>query len=61
MAEICIYFDLEERLNEILETLLGYGRDYVLSTIMLDRKVYNDEEENNDNKKGGEDSDDEEA
>lgn len=36
MSTICIYFDLDETFNEILQILLGHGRDYIMSCIALE-------------------------
>jgi brefeldin A-resistance guanine nucleotide exchange factor 1 len=36
MAKICVFFDLDETFNEILQILLGHGRDYIMSCIALE-------------------------
>ena len=36
VAKICVYFDLDETFNEILQILLGHGRDYIMSCIALE-------------------------
>jgi len=40
MAKICVYFDLDETFNEILQILLGHGRDYIMSCIALEYAGY---------------------
>jgi brefeldin A-resistance guanine nucleotide exchange factor 1 len=40
MAKICIYFELDETFNEILQILLGHGRDYIMSCIALEYAGY---------------------
>jgi len=36
MSKICVYFDLDETFNDILQILLGHGRDYIMSCIALE-------------------------
>lgn len=36
MSKICVYFDLDESFNEILQVILGHGRDYIMSCIALE-------------------------
>ena len=36
MAKICVYFDLDETFNDILQVILGHGRDYIMSCIALE-------------------------
>ena len=36
MTKICVYFDLDETFNEILQVILGHGRDYIMSCIALE-------------------------
>lgn len=40
MAKICIYFELDETFNEILQILLGHGRDYIMGCIALEYAGY---------------------
>ena len=36
MAKICVFFDLDETFNDILQMILGHGRDYIMSCIALE-------------------------
>jgi len=36
MAKICVFFDLDETFNELLQILLGHGRDYIMSCIAME-------------------------
>lgn len=40
MAKICVYFDLDETFNDILQIQLGHGRDYIMSCIALEYAGY---------------------
>jgi brefeldin A-resistance guanine nucleotide exchange factor 1 len=44
MAQICVYFDLDEPFDKILKILLGHGRDYVMSCIALEYAGYDGEQ-----------------
>jgi len=46
MAAICSYFQMDEKFNEILRILLGYGRDYISSCLeIIDDETGWDKEE----------------